>query len=396
MNDQPRHHGLVLLLTLVLLALGAVVVGGLVRTSLGRAILACDAQETLQRRWGMMSIQAVVLPMGPLLLGAANKDAATPVVFVDGTITLGGQGFHLRLSDEQAKANLNLLHQTLGREGAVRKLERWLALSPDGDALTLDLRPQAAAGATPQATPQAADSAKDHATDSDGPNAPAFSTWAQVFADPQPARLFTFLPAATPAVTDQLTCWSDGRLNLNLASDEVLELVVGDLLSSSQRADLLAARSTQPEEAPTPPATTSTAPDKPSRPEARAAIKAAADAKRAAQAQIAAKTKQPAATSKPTDRPARGIAAVLTKLSLTAETREALQARLCLQSGYFGLLIRSDDDWRSHYSWTVAQVQASAQPKTKTPNQTPVDQARATPATSPPTAPITPVIHLDW
>src|SRR5262249_7589166 len=79
-------------------------------------------QIELQRRWGILSCQRTQLPRVESELAKAEA-ANSPVRQIDQTVQLGSLRFELRLSDEQAKVNLNRLVTQISRSQAEQMLQ---------------------------------------------------------------------------------------------------------------------------------------------------------------------------------------------------------------------------------------------------------------------------------
>src|SRR4051812_5359020 len=118
MRRRPEQsRGYVLLLTLLMLAVAAAALAGACRTALRKAVLAARAQEDLQRRWGVVSCRAALLPKAERVL-ASSPDRTAAEARLD--VTLGGRPITLVFGDEQAKANVSLLYALGKRDGADR------------------------------------------------------------------------------------------------------------------------------------------------------------------------------------------------------------------------------------------------------------------------------------
>ena len=58
---STRRRGFVLLMVLVLIAIAAMILAGIARHSLGLALEASDARQSLQDRWATVSLERAVL-----------------------------------------------------------------------------------------------------------------------------------------------------------------------------------------------------------------------------------------------------------------------------------------------------------------------------------------------
>src|SRR5258706_3437040 len=157
MRRRTNHPAYVLPLVLALLALAAVALHGVVLSALNASTHSLDAQNELQRRWALTTIQTTLLPTVEHTLARAQAGRHHPLVATTATLQLGNQTFELTFSDEQAKANVNTLYD----RQPPRELEATLtALQPAGvRRLPVEIRPlrprlSRAAAATRPATPQ--------------------------------------------------------------------------------------------------------------------------------------------------------------------------------------------------------------------------------------------------
>jgi hypothetical protein len=260
MPRRTNHPAYVLPLVLVLLALAAAALHGVVLSAMNAATHSLDAQDELQCRWALTTIPTTLLPTVDRTLARAQAGRPHPLVGTSATLQLGDQTFELTFSDEQAKANLNTLYD----RQPPRELEATLtALQPAGSRrLPLELRPLrprlSGAAATRPSTRQSAGafSAIRNTRSPGGAAAPvsntappatapapakippAFETLAQVFPDVTPQDLIG--PDGSLATT--LTCWGGGQVNVNRATRQTLEAVCRPHLNRVEIGKLLTAR----------------------------------------------------------------------------------------------------------------------------------------------------------
>jgi type II secretory pathway component PulK len=264
MRRRTNHSAYVLPLVLVLLALAAVALHGVVLSAMNASTHSLDAQDELQRRWALTTIQTTLLPTAERTLARAQAGRHHPLIGTTATLQMGNQTFELTFSDEQAKANLNTLYD----RQPPRELEATLtALQPArARRLPVELRPlrprlsraAAAAAATRSTTRQSADvlagilngqgpggatapvSKAPQPTTAPSPEKvpPAFETLAQVFPDVTPQDLAG--PDDSLAMT--FTCWGDGRVNVNRATLQTLDAICRPHLNRLEIGRLLAAR----------------------------------------------------------------------------------------------------------------------------------------------------------
>lgn len=224
----PRRSGIVLVFVLVILLIAGLSLVGFARKSLELARRAAEAQEDLQRRWGTRSCQRFGLANAEQILeGQPEGRTVAPwplPAWLQTPLTLGGIEFELRVSDEEAKLNLNAL--------ALRTRE-------PQSLLTEIVQQQATASGLvtrvriPSLDPQ-------------GPPRALFQTWEQLFDLPlerEPALLAARLQAATT----EITCWGSGQLNLRRAADPSVRRHCEGLVAEQVLAKVLAARRTHRE-----------------------------------------------------------------------------------------------------------------------------------------------------
>jgi hypothetical protein len=239
MNHRHRHsrrgfcsrrRGYVLLIVLLVLAIAGAVLAGVCRMSLERALFAERAQADLQRRWGVVTCQSVLLPKTEGALLAAG----TPSSEARRDLHLGGQLFSLVFGDEQAKANVNMLFRDGGLAGAERRVREVAAYSY----LRIELRPLPDVADFPgtRAKPGAGARGGEAADPAELPR--VFEAFGQVFVGARPADLVEAHGSAT-AVTATLTCWGDGSLSFRRASPEAVRAVCAAYVSSAEISRLL-------------------------------------------------------------------------------------------------------------------------------------------------------------
>jgi hypothetical protein len=260
MPPRPNHPAYVLPLVLVLLALAAVALQGVVLSAMNASTHSLDAQDELQRRWALTTIQTTLLPTVEGTLARAEARRHHPLVGTTSTLQLGNETFDLTFSDEQAKANLNMLYD----RQPPRELEATLTALQPGRArrLPVQLRPlrprlSRAAATSPTTRQSAGALAALQNTRSPGGAAapvskttqpataptpekspPAFETLAQVFSGVTPQVLVG--PDGSLATT--FTCWGDGRVNVNRATPQTLEAICRPQLNRIEIGRLLAIR----------------------------------------------------------------------------------------------------------------------------------------------------------
>ncbi len=240
MNLRPRHRGYVLLLTLLLLAIAAAALAGVCRAGLQQAVQAARAQEDLQRRWGVLSCRAALLPKAPKVLAAPRpKNESPDVAEARISLLLGGQSVTLVFGDEQAKANVNLMYALNQRAGADRAVRELAQLS--GSPILVELHPLEMESTDESDSDE---KAEDEALDVSFQ--PFFESWGQIFPAAGPDEL-VHRRGDSPSVTSNLTCWSDGSLNVRRATREALTRACEPVLGPAHVAKLVSAREKDPE-----------------------------------------------------------------------------------------------------------------------------------------------------
>lgn len=224
-RGRPRR-GFVLPFTLLVIALATLVMSGVARRSLKVAQRASEAELQLQRKWGVISCQPALLRRAddwlnrPMVAGQSRDLGHDRLVF-----QLGKLDFDVLLADENAKVNLNQMKQALAPAAlAVRVNE----LSQSPQPLLVELRPFTFESVDPTGEPGE-------------PNLTKFGSWGQVF----PIHQFpdsADAPRRIAAATMDLTCWGNGKLNLNRASQRAIQIWCDCVVGHDVAVELLKAR----------------------------------------------------------------------------------------------------------------------------------------------------------
>ncbi len=194
MTRPHRHHGYVLLLTLLVLALAATALAAVSRASVSRAAQSVRREEELQRRWATLSTRHTLLPQAERLLGQAERSTRRPQQQWTLRLDLAGHTYELVIADEQAKLNVNALLRERGAARAQRDVRD--ALRAAGSPLTP--RFVGVSAAQPSLAARL-----------DSPEAQSpLDSFGQVFPGVAPEALPSSL----------ITCWGDGSLNFRRAS----------------------------------------------------------------------------------------------------------------------------------------------------------------------------------
>jgi type II secretory pathway pseudopilin PulG len=217
MSRPNRQRGYALLMVLLVLAVAGVALAATVRVTAGRMLRANQAQRRLQVHWGSLSCRELVLPQAEAILQAREKSANRPAASVQIPITLGGMTFNLLVCDEQAKANVNrlLAGRSMGK------------LAVAAERLQRDLRSKLAVDPVTVAAFASRDPRKQSVYDS----------FDQVFTVAHPSQLVSAAGYdASPA--SRWTLWGGGTVNFHRAPRDVMEVMLGGVLSSGQAAEL--------------------------------------------------------------------------------------------------------------------------------------------------------------
>ena len=208
-----RSRGFALVLTLAVLMLAAAVLVSVGQASIRHAAEARAARTELQRRCGIMSCRRAVLPRVEELLLLRERAARRPIASMRTKIMLGGQEFDLRIADEQAKANINVLLDEFSAAVIENRLRE--SLSGTGLSARIRLRP----GPPPATAPAATTS----------PASRPFLVPPLIFAYGQ---IFDAVsPRELQGTSDLLTCWGSGPINIRRATPSALRLAASPPLT---------------------------------------------------------------------------------------------------------------------------------------------------------------------
>lgn len=227
MSLRNRRGVLLLIVLVALIVVSSALVQVAATTSrLQRQRVASAA--SMQRRWAVLSCERAVLPAARSILAGNDSQIA-----VADTIVVGGQALRLIVADEDAKVNLNAIHDGDGPdeiESAIRDL------IPLGDVPAIKTRPrrrsQADATAAdarvapsrlnPNMNDDFDDDFDDAAIDLEMP--PALVTWGDVFDYPTLMRTSGDLRQLA-VLSQNITLWGSGRLNVWRAQDDSIVAV---------------------------------------------------------------------------------------------------------------------------------------------------------------------------
>jgi hypothetical protein len=218
---KRRRRGYVLVMTLGLLVLASTLLVTIGREAARRSLEARVAQSQLQRRWGTISCKAAVLPWCSDILAREEAEANRPMPAVRTSVTLGGERFSLIVSDEQSKANLNVLLEQSDRSSVETRIREAISGSGLGNAVLLRPEPTPPTSATTR------------------PVQAWISGLGQIFDRVTPA---TLLENRTTSPSQIVTCWGDGSINILRAPENALRLAAGRALTEIEIARLIEAR----------------------------------------------------------------------------------------------------------------------------------------------------------
>lgn len=187
--NSAARRGFVLVLTLAMILIAVMITGRTANRSLSRTLQSIEAESELQRRWEQLSLQRTLLKRAEQIFAALSEPNQLPAIWHDGRFKLSGRSYQTRLSDESAKVNLNQLRKVLKPE----QFRSVLASLPRG-ASHLEYEP--------------------------------IESWGQLFGSVPTSQLMQ--------KTTAITCWGDGRLNIERASDESLHLLLDPVIGTSE------------------------------------------------------------------------------------------------------------------------------------------------------------------
>jgi hypothetical protein len=241
MNRAAAQSGFALLLALVLVLLAGVALAGIARRSIVAALDCQTAVRDLQRRWAVRSCRATLLGHTERLLdeaergrgGARESDQTyenAPKVHRTVACRLAGIDYELVLTDEQAKLNVNTLLEDAGRAETQAVVSRVVTATGGGAAPPVEVRLRTLA-------------VRSLASEKDG-FLPEGGGYGQIFDGASPRRLVG--TAEAPGVTESVTCWGDGKVNVRRAPEAVLKEVLEQRVSRQDIRRLLEARERNP------------------------------------------------------------------------------------------------------------------------------------------------------
>lgn len=237
-----KKSGFALLMTLFLVLLVGVSLVSLARRSMIEAMVSQTDVEELQRRWAIKSCQSTLLGRVEKLLDSAERGewkndelptsyANHPMAKAHVKCKLANLDYELILTDEQSKLNLNHLAKEMSRAELQLIVERLIAKFVDAGnhqfRLNLQMLPTGDNGPTKNG-----DLLKVGAYD-------------QVFEKILPEYLAGNTQVS--GLTDAITFWGDGKVNLRRAPTAVIEQMCQKALGKDVVRALIAARNQNPD-----------------------------------------------------------------------------------------------------------------------------------------------------
>lgn len=227
MRKQSYNSAFVLVIALLVIAISGVVLASCARYSCQKALQASSAQQELQIRWGTISCKEVILPAAESVLREATEDSVPTLVERPNrylSLSLSGLTYHLLLSDEQAKMNVNTTLRYRGSQGVAESLA---ALQQD-----IPIR-------LPQRIGRKETGGKNTTPTS-------YSFFDDLLVYDHPTQLVSPVEP-TRRISSKITFWTEGKINFRRASPAVLREATKGLIESSLLGQLLQIRESLPD-----------------------------------------------------------------------------------------------------------------------------------------------------
>jgi cell division protein FtsL len=213
----PTHRkGFVLVLTLAMILIAVTITARSANRSLTRTLQSIEEEAHMQSRWGKLSLQRALLSRATQVFHAietVERTTSPSRIWHDGQIELSGTTYRLRLSDESARLNLNTLRRTRSADD----YQRFIA-----DTVSTPRRSIAQEKNSPERGHEINES---------------LESWGQVFENSTPPQLIDH--------TTDITCWGEGRLNLQRASDQSVRTLLEPLIGQTDVDAILRQRQEQ-------------------------------------------------------------------------------------------------------------------------------------------------------
>jgi hypothetical protein len=231
MRKQPynsfKKDAFVLVIALLVIAISGTVLASCARYSCQKALQASEAQRELQIRWGTISCKEVILPAAESILQEETEDGIPTLVEQPNRylfLSLGDMTFHLLLSDEQAKMNVNT---TLRYRGAKGIAESLAALQQD----------------MPVRLPQRTAETK---TGENNTASTSYSFFDDLLAYDHPTQLVSPIEPRQ-RISGRITFWTDGKIHFRRTSPIVFQEALRGMIDDSLLGELLQIRESLPD-----------------------------------------------------------------------------------------------------------------------------------------------------
>ena len=229
------RSGYVLVMTLGLLVLSASLLVVIGRAASRSALAARSEMVDLQHRLGVLTCRRAVLDHADTILATHESKTRTVSATLTAKLKLGDEVFDLLLSDEQAKANVNVMLESADRATAEQRLVRALS----GTGLGNSIRLQPAPISLSDAFAKVATTGPSTSFSISPVNEP-ITSFGQIFSISTPEFLLQM--RGMDRAIDHLTCWGDRRINLRRTDAKSLEIVAGKGMSPVEIAKLISVR----------------------------------------------------------------------------------------------------------------------------------------------------------
>jgi len=224
MEKRPRNSGVALIITLLVITIAGTALAAAAGRSCRTALEASEAMEDLQIRWGTLSCRDLAMSSAEWMLVSETQDNGSANSTTRKSVTLGSITFDLVFSDEQAKANVNVLAQRRNAPDLAHAMTN----------IQLDLNRICPVNLKPART------------DPKRPDQSPYLSFGQIFEAARPQDLISNDPLVESA-GDRITCWSNGKVNFKRADRAVLREMLSRLLNEGQIDKLLKYRDKSPD-----------------------------------------------------------------------------------------------------------------------------------------------------
>jgi len=226
-----KKRGFVLLMVLVVLAIAGTILATSARRSGQRALDTKELVRQIQLRWGAISCRDIVFSNVSDIFEHAAEYQDIKSRQVRKPITLGSVKFDLILSDEQAKANINLLAARFGSQGltaAMRELQ-----ADQREILQVFLKPGKKHQSIQFTTKSKRGRKRSKKNELPATVPIVYESYDQLFRYDHPSQLLR-IKQEEISPTDRITFWGNGKLNLARADVETLRSVLSGLVTEDQ------------------------------------------------------------------------------------------------------------------------------------------------------------------